>query len=250
MFFENAQAIVLAAGKSTRFKSKTSKLLKKIDGQEIILFSTKLLEKMKMDTTLVVGHKKELIQKIVKKQHGNKISFVEQKEQLGTGHAVACTQYAWEKDHILILNGDVPLITEKIIENLFEKHQKFDSAISFVVSHYPSSDHAYGRVIKNKNGIKIVEAKDFNPKIQKDPFLINAGIYLTKTEFLKNCINKIEKSSSNEFYLTDLVEIASNENLHVETTQAPFDLVRGINTLEEFYITEKIKKTEKTCDFL
>jgi len=243
MSFENIEAVVLAAGKSKRFKTGKSKLVEKICGKEIILFSTKLLEQMKIDTTLVVGHQKEVIQQLVKKHH-KKINFVEQKEQLGTGHAIAITKDILKKENILILNGDVPLVTEEIIEDLYKKHTSSDATISFVVSHCESPDHSYGRVIKNKQGIKIVEAKDFDPKIHEDHCCINAGIYIAKTQFLKDCIDTIEKNKSNEFYLTDLVEIASKTNLNVETAQASLNLVRGVNTLEELWAAEQIKRSE------
>jgi len=243
MAFENVEAIVLAAGKSTRFKTGKSKLIEKICGREIILFATKLLEQIKIDTTLVVGHQKEIVQQLVKKHHKN-ITFIEQKKQLGTGHAVASTKDIWKKEHVLILNGDVPLVTEQIIEDLYKKHIATDAAISFVVSHCENPNHAYGRVIKDKNKIKIVEAKDFDPTIHNDHCCINAGIYIAKTEFLKDCIEKIDKSASNEFYLTDLVEIASNANLGVQTTSASLNVTRGVNTLEELWATEQIQRAE------
>jgi len=245
MPFENMEAIVLAAGKSTRFKTERNKLLEKICGQEIILFSTKLLEQMDIKTTIVIGYQKELIKETVKSPHQNRIDFVEQTEQLGTGHAVACAKNKCEKEHILILNGDVPLITKEIIEKLYNKHVESDSVISFVTSHYTGPDHTYGRVIFDNNGIKIVEAKDFKQNMNDLHCCINAGIYLVKKAFLEEYICKIEKSSvTNEFYLTSIIETASKSHLNVETIKAPLDKIRGVNTFEELWAAEQIKRSE------
>lgn len=245
MFFGNLEAIVLAAGKSNRFKTDTNKLLEKICGKEMILFSTKLLENMGIKTTLVVGNQKELIKKVVKEHHKNKINFIQQKEQLGTGHAVACTKSNWEKSHILILNGDMPLITKETIENLFAEQIKHEHAFGFVTAHYENPNNAYGRVVSDKNGLKIVEARDFKKEKCDYQGIINAGIYIVRKDFLEKCIEKIEKSSTtNEFYITSLAEIASKENVGITTVNEAFEKVIGVNTLGELLSAEKIKRSE------
>jgi len=245
MSLDKLQAVVLAAGKATRFKTGQTKLIEKICGQEMILFSAKLLEKLNAPTTFVVGYQREIIEDVISKNTSAKPTFVHQKEQLGTGHAVACTKDLWNKEHILILNGDVPLVTKKIIEKLYKKHKESDAAISFVVSHYTGPDHAYGRIVEDENSIKIIEAKDFNQDVYDEKCCINAGIYLVKTDFLKKCIDKITtKNAAKEFYLTDLVQMACKKNLKVVTSYAPFDRIRGINDFEELWATEQIKRSE------
>lgn len=247
--YENLQSIILAAGKSTRFNSNGTKLIEKICGRPMIVYTLKLLEELNIDATFVVGHQKELIENIILKNISNNtninVNFVLQKEQLGTGHAVACTQEVWEKDNILIINGDTPLVNNKIIEELYKKHIESNAAISFVVAKCPSDNHAYGRIIKDKSGIKIVEAKDFNKNIYTENYDINAGIYIAKTDFLKNCINKINtQNASKEFYLTDLIQIASDQNLTVTIYKAEFDIVMGINTPYELWKTEETKRLD------
>ena len=245
MSLNKLQAIVLAAGKATRFKTGNTKLIEKICGQEMIVFSAKLLEKLNIPTIFVVGYQKEIIENLVSKHTCCKPQFIHQEKQLGTGHAVACTKDLWNQKNILILNGDVPLVTQKIIEKLYKKHTESDAAISFVVSHYTGSDHAYGRVVEDEKSIRIVEAKDFNQDIYDEQCCINAGIYLIKTTFLKSCINKLTtKNASQEFYLTDLVQMACKKNLKVVTSYAPFDRIRGINDFEELWAAEQIKRSE------
>src|SRR5687768_15252275 len=96
------QAIILAAGKSTRFNTEKTKLLYTICGQAMILFSTKLLEQLHIPTTVIVGYQEELIKNTITKEHNNTITFVTQENQNGTGHALACSQSLWNKDHILV----------------------------------------------------------------------------------------------------------------------------------------------------
>ncbi len=244
MALEKIQAIVLAAGKSTRFKTGKTKLVEKICGQKMLLYQTKLLAQMNVPTTLVVGYQKEIIQEAVQHAHNDTVQFVVQEEQKGTGHALWCTKPTWNKEHILIMNGDMPLISESIIQELYDKHKTNNADISFVSAHLVDPNHSYGRVIKKESGIEIIEAKDFT----LDPHehcCINAGIYLAKRSFLEESCAKIKANEKcNEFYITDLIKIASNNNNTVVTTTAPFDLVRGINTLQELWAAEQIKRSE------
>ena len=243
MITQDLQAIILAAGKSNRFNTGRTKLLEKICGQEMILFPTKLLALMSIDSTLIVGHKRDEIMEIITKHHGASMRFVTQEEQLGTGHALLCSQHSWEKENILILNGDVPLISQEIIKDLYNQHKESNAALSFVASHYEEHGE-YGRVVKNGNKIKIIEAKDFTDN-HAEYCCINAGIYIIKKSFLKEYVHKLEQNNNaHEFYITDLVRIASENDYHVQMFIAPFDSIRGINTLKELWAAEHIKRSE------
>jgi len=238
------QAVILAAGKATRFNTGRTKLLETVCGRPMALYATMMLEKLGIDTTVVVGHQEDEVKKIIQAQHSDAIIFVHQEQQLGTGHALLCTHTHWHKDNILVLNGDMPLVTSSIIEQLYNTHQQKNAAISFVVSHLAHQQHAYGRVIKKNDTTIIVEAKDFKGDITA-PCVINAGIYLINRSFLEKHIKQIDtNNASQEFYLTDLVSIASNNNLTVAIVQASFDHIRGINTLQELYETEQIQRTQ------
>lgn len=237
------QAIILAAGKSSRFNTTKTKLSFTICGQEMIMYPIRLFSQLKINTALVLGYQKEIILNILEKNKLN-IPFVEQKEQLGTGHAALTTMHLWQAENVLIMNGDMPLVDKNIINQLIEKHLKSDATISFVTSHNSDpSITAYGRVIRNENKIKIVEAKDFKGDLNS-PCCINAGIYIAKKDFLKKTLINLEKSSSGEFYITDLIKIADDANLKIETVDAPFDYIRGINTLKELWQAEQIKRFE------
>ena len=241
----NLQAVILAAGKATRFNTEKTKLAHTICGQEMILFSTKLLTTLHIPTTVVVGHQQDVVKNIITGEHGNAITFVLQETQKGTGHAVACTQELWNSDHILVMNGDMPFVQAETIESLYKKHINNNAAISFVTS-FDSDETAksYGRIIVSGNTISIIEAKDFTGNIN-DQYSVNAGIYLINKNFLQNYITELNTSNaSQEFYITDLVKIASDNNLTVTTVDAQFDTIRGINTLRELSMAEQIKQTE------
>lgn len=241
MLKNSLQAVVLAAGRSSRFKTDTSKLATKICGQEMILYCTKLLETLEIPTALVVGYQREQIEEVVKHAHGDTVSFVLQAEQKGTGHAVQCSKDAWTAEHILILNGDGPLITADIIKNLTRAHQESGAAISFVTAHNPDpSVTGYGRVITNGNDIQIVEQKHFTGDPQEHCCL-NAGIYIVRTDFLQAIIDTIpENEVTHEWYLTDLVHLACKQGYIVKTVDASFDRIRGVNTLKELWAIEQI----------
>lgn len=242
---KNLQAIILAAGASTRFNTEKTKLAEPICGQAMILFPTKLLAQFQIPTTIVVGYQQAIVRSVVQQQHGNTIQFVVQEKQEGTGHALACTKDLWEKNHILVINGDCPLTTEETIQSLYEKHIRENATISFVTACNPDhTSKSYGRVVKKDTIIEIVEAKDFTG----DPIehcCINAGIYIIKRDFLTNYIATLkDNNASKEFYITDLVKIASQNNNHVATISAPFDTIRGINTLQELWAAEQIKRSD------
>lgn len=239
------QAIILAAGKSQRFKTDKTKLIEPICGQPIILYQTKLLEHLGILMTLVVGYQKDVIENLVVKEHGTKVSFVEQFEQKGTGDALKCTRHLWKRDHILIMNGDVPLVTQAIIQELYQNHIESGAAVTFLTSHDDYHTAGYGKVFKSGNEVRIVEAKDYKGTDKNENCCVNVGIYLFKKSFLFDSIDRIIPSAlTGEYYITDLINIASDRGCLVKTVNAPFDRVRGINTLEELWAAEQIKRSE------
>jgi bifunctional UDP-N-acetylglucosamine pyrophosphorylase/glucosamine-1-phosphate N-acetyltransferase len=241
---QNIQAIILAAGRATRFHTDKTKLSYPICGQAMILFPTKLLQKLNIPTVVVVGYQQELIKHIIA-QENIAVDFVTQEKQEGTGHAVACTKHLWNHDHVLVMNGDVPFVTAQTITTLFDKHIHNNAAISFITSSDPDETaKAYGRVITTNDTISIVEAKDLQGNINEYN-CVNAGIYLINKNFLHDHIATLStQNASKEFYITDLVKIASEHNLHVATVDVPFNTVRGINTFQELAVAEHVKQTE------
>lgn len=239
------QAIILAAGKSSRFNTETTKLSFTLCGREMIAYPAQLLSVMDIPMTFVVGFQKESIKAIIEKYSIEKVSFVEQKEQRGTGHALLCSQNSWTEDHILVLNGDVPLITRDVITTLYEQHTNHKAAVSFITTYSSdSSAEGLGRVIKKDNSIEIIEARNCTHE-DFTQLPLNAGIYIFNRQFLESTLPLImPNQKTGEIYITDLIKYASDKNLTVLTTVASFDHVRGVNTLKELWAAEHIKRSE------
>jgi bifunctional UDP-N-acetylglucosamine pyrophosphorylase/glucosamine-1-phosphate N-acetyltransferase len=235
---QNFTAIILAAGKGTRFKSHTPKVLHRISGRPMLFYPLNILKTIKpRHIAIVVGHKADE----VKKEFNEKgISFVHQEPQLGTGHAVMCAlkRIRETKGDILILSGDVPLITRDTVKALFDAHKGAVNkrpVISFITTGL-NDPTGYGRVLRDSAGnIKaIVEHKDCNPNelLIKE---VNTGIYLIDSRFLRQNLGHLKnKNAQGEFYLPDLVRIAHEKGLGVQGLMvSDVDEVMGINTRAE-----------------
>lgn len=239
------QAIVLAAGKSSRFNTNSTKLSFTLCGQEMIAYPAKLLEAMNIPMTFVVGFQRQAIENIIQNHAITDASFVEQEKQLGTGHALLCTQHAWNADNILVLNGDVPLLNRETVEELIAVHQQKKAAVSFITTR--SSDagaEGLGRVITNGDNIEIVEVRNCTSE-EHAHTILNAGVYIFRTSFLQQALPTIQPNEkTGEIYITDLIKYACDQKLPIATTIAPFDTVRGINTMKELWAAEHIKRSE------
>jgi len=242
---ENLQAILLAGGKSNRFNTQKTKLTEKICGKEMILYPLDLLSRMNIPTTIVVGFEKEKVLDVISQHNIKNISIAAQQEQLGTGHAVAITKHLWTKNHILIINGDIPLMTADVIQKLYNKHIKADADISFATAHsLDDANDSYCRIVINDNKIRVIERRDENLDMEAQ-CCVSVGIYIMKKSFLETYIDSLKPSQlTNEFYLPELIQIASNEHCKIITTPISFDLARNVNTLAELWVVEHIKRSQ------
>lgn len=241
----NLQAIILAGGKSIRFNTEKTKLTEKICGKEMILYPLELLEQMNIPTTIVVGFEKEKILQLIIENNIKNISIATQEEQLGTGHALAVSKKFWNKDHILIMNGDIPLMTADVIQKLYNKHIKTDADISFATAHsLDEANDSYCRIVINDNKIRVVERREENLDMESQ-CCVSVGVYIMKKEFLETHIDKLTKSNlTEEFYLPELIQMASDEQCKIVTTPTSFDLARAVNTIAELWAVEHIKRSQ------
>ncbi len=229
----SVRGVVLAAGKSTRFGNYFNKLLTPLCGTPLITHTTQLLQLLNIPTTVVIGHLKEQVAAAIT-AHNPNATFAIQEEALGTGHALLCSTAYWDTEHILVLNGDMPLVTADLIETLIAEHTKHESAVSFVMAYPDTLNHAYGRVIIDDAGTHIVEAKDFKGDATKE-YPINAGIYIFKRSFLEQYAEDLKPNNAQkQLYITDLIGIASAQKLCVNTVLYDYTTIRGVNTLAEF----------------
>jgi UDP-N-acetylglucosamine diphosphorylase/glucosamine-1-phosphate N-acetyltransferase len=228
-------ALILAAGKGTRMKSDLAKVLHVLEGKPLLHYS--LLAALSAGAeriVVIIGHQ---ARKVQAEFAGSRAVFVEQKPQLGTGHAVlqAKDVLAGYSGLTVILCGDVPLLKPSTIKKLVEKHTASGAQIT-VLTTYPSDPKGYGRVVKDTKGniLKIVEERDAS-LAEKSIGEINTGIYCVDTPFLFAALGKITNNNKQqEYYLTDIVEVASREGFIVRAHIAPdYIEVMGINTPEE-----------------
>jgi len=241
---QKIQAVILAAGASSRFKTGRTKLLEKICGRPMILYPTSILADLHIPTLMVVGFQRDTVEEAVREEFGQSVTFIHQEVQRGTGHAIQCTRDAWSAQHVLVMNGDMPLVTTDIIEKIIKKHLEADAAITFATAHHCDPESLYGRVIQADDSIKIIEAKDFEGDLGEQ-CCVNAGIYLIKRSFLDTYLTTLQKSAvTQEWYITDLIKIASDNKLGVVTVSVPFDRIRGVNDFKELWAAEQIKKSE------
>ncbi len=202
-------ALILAAGKGTRMKSELPKVVHPILGKPMVSYVIEAVRSAgAQQTILVTGYKSELVKSML---NDEKLSFVEQKEQLGTGHAVQC--YAKDNpqkpEHLLVVCGDTPLLAEATLKQMIATHLHENPAITMMTLKMQSPGN-YGRIIRSKNSITAIrEAKDCSSEelaIKE----VNLAVYLFRSDFLfANIFALNNNNRQKEFYLTDLIAMAA-----------------------------------------
>ncbi|GCF94140.1 bifunctional protein GlmU [Enterococcus florum] len=227
---EKRYAVILAAGKGTRMKSKLYKVLHPVAGKPMVEhIIERVIETKPEQIVTIVGHGAEK----VKAQLGERSEYALQAEQLGTGHAVvqAAEFLKGKKGTTLVISGDTPLLTSQTLDNLFDYHQGKKASATILTAH---AEHpaGYGRIIRDHVGIveKIVEQKDATleeARIQE----INTGTYCFDNQALFDALEKIgTNNAQGEYYLTDIIEIMKNEDKTVAAYQTEdFEESIGVN---------------------
>lgn len=240
---DNVQAVMLAAGKSTRFKAKKTKLVHPICGRPMVLWPLKEFESMGMPMTVVLGHQADVVRQEIIDAGVEQVFFVVQNEQRGEGHAVACSRDTWKRDTIMIMYGDNPLITADVLYGFLHEHYAQQATVSFC-STKALNPAGYGRIVSLEQGFSIVEDRDCS-QAQKQITDVNAGIYAFEREFLDQYVNRFGVDNSAErVELVDLVRLASEQGFTVVQHIVPFDCTRGVNSLQDLCVAEAIKRQE------
>jgi len=235
--------VILAAGMGKRMKSDKAKVLHEIFGKPMIMYVVETAKKIAgNDVILVIGHQDDKVRKVVSEDAN--VIFALQKDQLGTGHAVSCA-LPYLPDHtqeVIILCGDVPLLTFETVMRLFKDHimAKRDISLLAVKINNPKG---YGRVLfdEKMNVSGIVEEADASAK-QKSIKTINTGIYCVKKEILFDSLKKIKSDNvQGEFYLTDVVELGYREGKVVGVLIGDdSEETVGVNTIHDLMTVENI----------
>ncbi|WP_333877021.1 bifunctional UDP-N-acetylglucosamine diphosphorylase/glucosamine-1-phosphate N-acetyltransferase GlmU [Methylobacter sp.] len=236
--------IILAAGKGTRMRSELPKILHKIANRSLLQHVYDMSRQLESNTIkIVVGHGAELVTETLKDLEAD---WIEQKQQLGTGHAVQQTidQFT-DSDIVLILYGDVPLLKLATVQQLISNVNDQSLALLTVKLANPSG---YGRIVRNDAGqvIKITEEKDATPN-EKQINEVNTGIMAVQGEQLKKWLNQLDNSNAQgEYYLTDVIEMAVADQINIITCQPETeDEVLGVNNRIQLSYLERIYQQEQ-----
>ena len=252
----NTHVVILAAGKGTRMKSARPKVLHRVAGQpmiEHVLATAAALAPH--STTVVVGHQADAL-KAALAGHA-RLTFVVQEPQLGTAHALLTTESALrgQTGTLVLLSGDVPLLSAKTLQNLVDRHASAGAAAT-VVTAVVDAPHGYGRIVRDSTEsgeriARIVEEKDATPA-ERQIREINSGIYAFALEGLFDAVRSIAaENAQNEYYLPDLVQIYRQRGLGVETvTVSNPDEIRGINSRIELAAVSRIMRDQKNAELM
>ncbi len=241
------EVIVLAAGKGTRMYSDTPKVLHKIGGKSMLAHVIDAAAKLNaVKTHLVTGYQGALVRQSFSSD--STLNWVDQAEQLGTGHAVMqVLPHIHKSSTVLILYGDVPLLKTETVLQLLEKTRSAAVAVLTLMTDTP---HGLGRIVRDESGAAtaIIEEKDANAEQQKITE-INSGIIAVSAAHLTRWLARLTTGNAQgEYYLTDIIGLAHNDGDAIETLVIDDAFqVQGVNNrlqlaeLERHYQIERAK---------
>jgi bifunctional UDP-N-acetylglucosamine pyrophosphorylase / glucosamine-1-phosphate N-acetyltransferase len=239
--------IILAAGKGTRMKSTTVKVLHPVAGVPMLSHSLELARKFfPQKLVVVIGFQGDAVRR---QFSAPDLLFADQTEQLGTGHAVQIAVRSLQdfQGTVLILCGDVPLLNEDTVTRFLHQHREEKATLS-VLTTLLENPQNYGRIFRQEDGqlLRIVEDKDLKSG-EEEIREINTGIYCVEAEFLRSALFSLtNRNAQREYYLTDIVARANAQGEKTLGFVAADPLeVMGINTRADLakaaqYLRQKI----------
>ena len=241
-------AIILAAGQGTRMNSQTAKVLHKVGNKSLLQHVIDASRPLVNSINVIIGHHSESVKKTTSTED---INWVNQKEQLGTGHAVQqAIPHINDNSICLILYGDVPLIKTETLQILTDKAESSGFSLLSVMMENP---FGYGRIIRDSNNsiLSIVEQKDAS-KDELQVREINTGIMAIRGSILKKYLKELEPNNSQgELYLTDIVEKAVKDNVNIASFICESVAeVMGINDKNQLSQAERAYQQNKASDLM
>ncbi|MGB9642529.1 MAG: sugar phosphate nucleotidyltransferase [Candidatus Ratteibacteria bacterium] len=228
-------AIILAAGYGKRLGGENQKTLTQILGKPLLAYLISTIKQCNpKKIVVVVGFQKEKVMEQLKKEP---VIFVEQKQLLGTGHAVMMTENEFSDfcGNVIVLCGDVPFLSFETINKLNETHENTQADCTILTA-IVDQPYGYGRIVRDRANkvIKIVEEINASNE-EKQIKEINAGVYIFTNKILFEALKKVKPNPvKNEYYLTDVIEIFILEGRKVSTWTTPWpEETIGINTPED-----------------
>ena len=238
----NFKAIILAAGKGTRMKSKHPKVVHKVCGKEMVNHVIDVSKKSGVqDVVVILGHGSETVKESIPSDS----QIAMQTEQLGTGHAVKMAkEYINDDDTIVVLCGDTPLVKEDTLRRLFAYHVE-KGYVATVLTTKVDNPNGYGRIIRDNHEdlLKIVEQKDASEEEQLVNE-INSGIYCFDGKSLRESLDLIDNNNAQgEYYLTDTIKIMRDRGQKVGAYNgSTIEELMGVNSRVELSKAEEIMR--------
>jgi bifunctional UDP-N-acetylglucosamine pyrophosphorylase/glucosamine-1-phosphate N-acetyltransferase len=234
--------IVLAAGKGTRMKSDTHKVLHPLAGRPMLHHLLAAAEGLgAAKTVVVVGAGREQVEAAVVPLG---VAVAQQQEQLGTGHAVQQAEQALAgfAGDVLILYGDVPLVTEATMRRMIDRLHAEEAPAVVVLGFRPSDSGAYGRVIADAEGriARMVEFKDASAE-ERAETLCNSGLMAVRSEDLFDLLRRVDNANAaGEYYLPDIVMLAGADGRSSAVIETDAEEVTGVNSRAELAALELV----------
>jgi len=248
MSVKKLSTVIMAAGKGKRMQNtEMSKVMHTLSDKPLIQYVVELSSKINSDLIiLIVGHQKQSVIDFIEKKFPGiieKIKFAHQDQQLGTGHAIMQTKEILEnfEGNVLILSGDVPLLSKNTIDKFIKFHYDNYFEASLISAIFQNPD-GYGRILRDEDGkfYDIREDKDCTD-LEKQCKEINSGIYIIDKKILFEALNTLDnKNSQGEYYLTDVFKYfkSSGKKTGAFITD-DINEITGINTIEQLEELEK-----------
>ncbi len=248
-------AVVLAAGKGTRMRSTLPKVLHRLAGLPLLAHVLNAIESISsasafvpLQTTVtghrpivVLGHEAEQVETVF----GTRCHYALQEEQSGTGHAVLVAEKVVNElnpvpETILVCYGDAPLLSGEILARVLFEHLSNQAKLTFLtaIAEQPSD---FGRVVRDAHGQvrEIVEVKRATEE-QKRIIEVNSGVYCFDTSWLWPNLRALPRNASGEYYLTDLVGIASTQGCKIVTVSGALEETIGVNDRVQLAAVERL----------
>lgn len=232
--------IILAAGSGTRMKSSTPKVLHKICGQELLFFSIEVAMQLSDDIHIILYHQAQRVQEACESRFGDKLKFhIQDFENFaGTGGALMQKGEMIDTAHkrVLILNGDMPLITPHSLQKLTSLSSPV--VLGVIESKNP---YGYGRVVIEEGEVKaIVEEKDACEEVKRI-CTINSGVYVFDKEVLCKFLPLLDnRNAQNEYYLTDVIKLSASEGVEIRSVFVDEEEFSGINDKAQLSSAEEV----------
>lgn len=232
-------AIVLAAGKGTRMRSRLPKVAQRLGGRPLIAHVHAAVGAIEDATPLyVLGHMHEAVRDLL--PEGTRA--VLQQDQLGTGHAVRLAMDAVPPDcaEVLVLYADMPLIAPDTLRSLRTRHRQRGAKLTVLSAEVPSP-YGYGRIVRAEDGtpLAVVEEKELTHE-QRSLTEINTGIYVIDAPWLRETIGDLREHPDGEYYLTDLVGRAAEQRALEVVADAQPDEILGVNDRRQLAQAERL----------